>query len=115
MGRNRGVMTEPKQQLVLTAEPGADPPPPSRLRARRQDCHLEIRDDCAELVHRATRIVVTGPALADPDALLAALQVEIDRVSHEESLIGGMQVRGAGLVPGLMNDYSDADDTRGES
>lgn len=92
-----------KDQLVLTAETGTQPPPPSKLRARRQDCDLDVRDDRAELVHRASGIVVTGPVPADLDALLAALQHEIDRVSHEETLIGGMQVRGAGLVPGLLD------------
>jgi hypothetical protein len=102
-------------QLVLTAESGTEPPPPSKIRVRRQDCDLTVHSDHAELAHRATRIVATGAVPADPDALLAALQLEIDRVSHEETLIGGMQVRGAGLVPGLVDGHLVADDARGES
>jgi hypothetical protein len=86
---------------MLTAEP--DPvPPPSAIRARLQDCDIEPWADGVSATHRTTGVTVTAPADAPVADLLAALQAEIDRLDHEVTWLGALQVRGAGLVPGLL-------------
>lgn len=89
-------------QLTLTPEP--DPvPAPSAIRARHQDCDLElINADTAQLTHRTTNVAVTGPLSTTANELLALLQTEIDRRDQEVTWLGALQVRGAGLVPGLL-------------
>jgi hypothetical protein len=88
-------------QLMLTAEP--DPvPPPSAICARLQDCDIEPWADGVSATHRTTGVTVTGPADAPLADLLAALQAEIDRLDQEVTWLGALQVRGAGLVPGLL-------------
>jgi hypothetical protein len=89
-------------QLALTPEP--DPvPPPSAIRARLQDCDVVLDDGqrvC--MTHRTTGVQASGSEDTPTADLLGAVQAEIDRLDQEVTWLGALQVRGAGLVPGLL-------------